>query len=67
MTFSGSSLDIAEFVKDLLFNSRVSWQSITITPRVKYEGYYVTIATDGSWDVIVRGRARFYSLKDTNT
>lgn len=66
MKFCGASLDVAEYVKDLLFNSKVDWQSITITPREKYAGYCVTIATDGLSDVIVLRRARFYSLTRMN-
>lgn len=66
MTFSGASLDVAEFVKDLLFNSKVDWQSITIIPREKFAGCCVRIVTDGLWDDIVLTRAQFYSLTPGN-
>jgi len=66
MQFGGGSLNVAEYVEDLLLNSNLNWQSITIIPQGKYAGCCVTIVTDGSSDVIVEGRANFYSLKRTN-
>ncbi len=51
---------LAPFVNDLLENSRISWQSITITTQEKSEDYCVSIVTNMSLDVIEKNIQYYY-------
>jgi hypothetical protein len=62
MTFSGSKKNVARFVTDQLMSLNKDSPSTMIMIQVKSEGCFVNIATDISSDVIVLGRANYFSL-----
>lgn len=66
MTFSGSRMGIAQFVVDLLMDSRFDSASITITSRGTSEDCYARIATDMSLGEIVSIKAQNYSCLPIN-
>ncbi len=66
MTFSGSKENVARFVADIILHSGPDYPWITITTRGSSGDCSVTIATEELLDVIVLGRANFFSLTHTN-
>lgn len=66
MFFSGSKMDVAQFVGGLLVNSDINSASITIMLRAKYEGCSVRIVTDTSSEDIVSAKAKNYSVRRIN-
>lgn len=64
--FTGNSQAVAQFVRDLLLDSRFDSVSITITAPAKYAACSVVIATDTSLEEIAEKKARVYSLRRTN-
>jgi hypothetical protein len=51
---------LAPFVDDLLTNSGIRWQSITITPQEKSEEFCVSIATNMSLEDIEKNIQYYY-------
>jgi hypothetical protein len=58
MIFTGSKMDVAQFVFDIVANSNLAYQSITITKLEKSGVSCVRIVTDTSSEDIVRNLAR---------
>lgn len=48
VTYFSDKTTLAQFVEDLLTNSKLSWRSITITSQVKSGEFSVSIVTDMS-------------------
>ncbi len=61
MIFYGSKTTVAQFVKDLLLDSRLDSALITITCRGSSEDCSVHIATDTSLEDSVSAAAKIYS------
>lgn len=48
LTYYSDKVMLAQFVNDLLENSNLDWQSITVTKQVKSGEFSVSIVTDMS-------------------
>lgn len=67
MIFLGSKMEVAQFVVDLLMDSRLDSASITITTRGTSEDYCVRTAIDMSLEEIVLTKAQNYSCRRITT
>jgi len=63
MTFLGSRMAVAQFVVDLLMDSRFDCVSITITTQATSGDYCVRIATDTSLVEIAAIKGQSYSCR----
>jgi hypothetical protein len=63
MTFLGNRMEVAQFVVDLLMDSRFDSASITITSQATSEDFCVRIATDTLLEGIAAIKGQNYSCR----